>query len=118
LTKLHNAHSSGTIYGQSKPFIFIFLQGLKMPNLTIECPECGKSTVVQPKENVYQCLGCNFKRDFSKPRKPKANIGIRMVAVFAALLSFLLLRAIYAPSGTATNEVESSPTSKSYSRLN
>ncbi|MCA1992430.1 MAG: hypothetical protein LDL41_10395 [Coleofasciculus sp. S288] len=69
-------------------------------NNIIECPVCSKRTVVQPKANVYQCLACNFKRDFSKPSKPKSNIGFPLIATLAALLSLFILRAVYVFSNT------------------
>ncbi|MEB3356401.1 MAG: hypothetical protein VKK04_06720 [Synechococcales bacterium] len=32
----------------------------------IECPKCGKHTVVLHAPDLYQCLNCDFRRDLSK----------------------------------------------------
>ncbi|MGC9525720.1 MAG: hypothetical protein ACP5D7_09305 [Limnospira sp.] len=45
----------------------------------IECPKCGKRTVINRREDLFECINCEFKRDFSKqtkktpPRKPSEN---------------------------------------------
>ncbi|MEB3280017.1 MAG: hypothetical protein VKK42_13975 [Lyngbya sp.] len=33
---------------------------------TVECPRCGKRTIVQRNPDVFQCLNCDFQRDFSR----------------------------------------------------
>ncbi len=32
----------------------------------VECPKCGKHTVVRRNGDMFQCLNCDFRRDFSK----------------------------------------------------
>ncbi|MGC9526309.1 MAG: hypothetical protein ACP5D7_12300 [Limnospira sp.] len=39
----------------------------------IECPKCGKHTVVQRSEAVFQCISCDFKRDLAKELKQNKN---------------------------------------------
>lgn len=39
----------------------------------IECPKCGKHTVVQRSETVFQCISCDFKRDLAKEFKQNKN---------------------------------------------
>ncbi|MEB3887036.1 hypothetical protein [Lyngbya sp. CCY1209] len=40
----------------------------------IECPKCGKRTVVQRSETVFQCISCDFKRDLAtEPKQNKNN---------------------------------------------
>lgn len=34
----------------------------------IECPKCSKHTLVQRTSDLYQCLSCDFERDFSQFR--------------------------------------------------
>ena len=31
----------------------------------LECPKCGKHTIIQRSNDLFQCLNCEFKRDFS-----------------------------------------------------
>jgi len=35
----------------------------------IECPKCGKRTVIKRREDLFECLNCEFRRDFSKSQK-------------------------------------------------
>lgn len=76
---------------------------------SIECPKCGKQSVVQRKEDLYQCLSCDFKRDFSKPPKPKSNNGIFWATIIAAIttLFFLEVTNTYSPSNSPTFEPQS-----------
>ena len=32
----------------------------------IECPKCGKNTLVKRHADLYQCVSCDFERDFSE----------------------------------------------------
>ena len=61
----------------------------------IECPKCGKKTVVQRKEDLYECLSCDFKRDFSElPQQPKSNNGgVFWTTVVATIVALLFLQA-------------------------
>jgi hypothetical protein len=34
---------------------------------SVECPKCGKHTVVRQSEHHYLCLNCDFQRDLSPP---------------------------------------------------
>jgi ribosomal protein L37AE/L43A len=33
----------------------------------LECPKCGKKTIAQRSFDLYQCIGCDFERDFASP---------------------------------------------------
>jgi hypothetical protein len=59
----------------------------------IECPECGKKAVVRCKDNLYQCLSCNFKRDFSEPPQAQSDKSLLWVTVAAGMAALLLLQA-------------------------
>ncbi len=37
-----------------------------MLDLPVECPKCGKRTIIQRGPDLYQCLSCDFTRDFSE----------------------------------------------------
>ncbi|MCG5056988.1 MAG: hypothetical protein KA714_02985 [Limnoraphis sp. WC205] len=36
----------------------------------VECPKCGKGTIVQQHPDVFRCLNCDFKRDFTPIYSP------------------------------------------------
>lgn len=76
---------------------------------SIECPKCGKQSVVQRKEELYQCLSCDFKRDFSKPPKAKSNNGIVWATIVAAIATLLVLevRNTYSPSNSPSFQPQS-----------
>ncbi len=60
----------------------------------VECPKCGKKSVVQRGEDVYQCLACDFVRDFSKPSKPEQKTDLLWpVVIIVVLTTFLLMLA-------------------------
>ena len=33
----------------------------------VECPNCGKHSLVAQTRDKYSCLNCNFRRDLSRP---------------------------------------------------
>ncbi|MGF1495731.1 MAG: hypothetical protein ACFB8W_02740 [Elainellaceae cyanobacterium] len=59
----------------------------------IECPKCGKRTVVLHSADVYQCLNCDFRRDLSEhgeePDDKKASPLLAIALAVAALLMLL-----------------------------
>jgi hypothetical protein len=36
----------------------------------LECPKCGKHTIIQRNNDLFQCLNCDFVRDFSYIAEP------------------------------------------------
>ncbi|MGB3614415.1 MAG: hypothetical protein WBA10_11545 [Elainellaceae cyanobacterium] len=58
----------------------------------LECPKCGKLTIVSQPDNSYRCLSCDFHRDFSKDKKKgsKPSGLLASVLTAAALMLFLL----------------------------
>lgn len=56
---------------------------------SVECPKCGKKTIVQRKNGLYECLACDFKKDFSQPTQSKSGNG--MVFWIAAIIMLVLL---------------------------
>ena len=81
----------------------------------IECPQCGKKTIVQRQEDLYQCLACDFKRDFSLASKskpqPKSDKGVFWLSIAAATIAFFLVRVRNPVPNTPSFQVQSSPTS-------
>ncbi|NEQ45189.1 MAG: hypothetical protein F6K00_17155 [Leptolyngbya sp. SIOISBB] len=60
---------------------------------SLECPKCGKNTIVSHQNGVYQCLSCNFERDLgteSEMRHEKGGIG----ELFFAIGGFLVTAAL------------------------
>ncbi|HIK30116.1 MAG TPA: hypothetical protein IGS17_15185 [Oscillatoriales cyanobacterium M59_W2019_021] len=62
-----------------------------MTNCGIECPECGKNSVV-PKNSgstEYVCLSCKFKKNSNPPPPKKEPPKLSSVAFFGAI-AFLI----------------------------
>lgn len=53
---------------------------------TLECPKCGKHSVVRHQETRYVCLSCSWEKDLSEKSKESLEKGDRS-------LSFILLMA-------------------------
>lgn len=59
----------------------------------LECPQCGKHSLVQRTNDVYLCLSCNFKKDLAAPPPKKSNSSILpFIGLFVLLL--LALRSV------------------------
>lgn len=56
----------------------------------IECPRCGKHSVVQQTENAYRCLNCNFHRDLSRPGE-ESTLGLFVAALATVLVLVAIL---------------------------
>lgn len=73
-----------------------------------ECPKCGKKTVVQRQGDLYECLNCEFKQDFSEPSQPKSNNGVFWTTVISALLAIFFLQVRETTSNTRYLKTQSS----------
>ncbi|MDB9528454.1 hypothetical protein PN498_20855 [Oscillatoria sp. CS-180] len=60
---------------------------------SIECPKCGKHTVVSDQVGVYRCLSCDFERNLSPGslRKNKGGIGELVSAIAGFLIAAVLI---------------------------
>jgi hypothetical protein len=81
----------------------------------VECPACGKKAVVQRQDNVYQCLNCDFKKDFSEPptsnESDKSENPVFWLSVIVSIVALLLVQARYSSANNANPEVQSSQVS-------
>jgi hypothetical protein len=67
-------------------------------NQYAECPKCGKHTVVQRSESVFQCLSCDFKKDLAAPdKKPEGMSPLGFFAFLALLFLILSILGIQPP---------------------
>ena len=57
-----------------------------------ECPKCGKNTIVRRQDELYQCLSCDFKRDFSESNsQSKSELGNEIIwAIALGVVIFLI----------------------------
>ncbi|MBE9130124.1 MULTISPECIES: hypothetical protein [unclassified Coleofasciculus] len=75
-----------------------------------ECPKCGKKSIVQRKNDLYQCLACDFKRDFTPaPKKPKSDNGALWITLITAVIAFFILQYKSTVSDIPALEFQSSP---------
>ncbi|HEY9877343.1 MAG TPA: hypothetical protein V6D29_02750 [Leptolyngbyaceae cyanobacterium] len=59
-------------------------------NTSVECPKCGKHSIVY-EDDAYQCLNCNFKREFmDKPTDDEASL-LPMLFGILTFVSVLIL---------------------------
>ena len=78
-----------------------------MPDI-VECPNCGKKSVVHRGNNIYECLACDFKRDLSKQGERKADAMIFWPTAIAAVIAFYILQAAkHAASNNPSIEYQS-----------
>lgn len=61
----------------------------------VECPNCGKRSLLERQQDLYQCLNCDFRRDLNRPNvKPSAASTAStdlsfLLVLFVVLLLFL-----------------------------
>lgn len=55
----------------------------------LECPKCSKKAVIQRNNELYQCLSCDFKRDFSRSDQSKSDADWPFLLIMA-LLGFVI----------------------------
>lgn len=69
-----------------------------------ECPQCGKKGLVKRNADLFQCLCCEFKRDFNEHKvSSTSNDGLILIMLAIAGLLVLLLQSctVSSPSGIA-----------------
>lgn len=44
-----------------------------MRESNLECPKCGKQSLVQRGSDLFACVSCDFKKDFAKPEKSESD---------------------------------------------
>lgn len=55
-----------------------------------ECPQCGKKGLVKRNADLFQCLCCEFKRDFNE-HKVSSTSNDGLVLVMLAIVGLLVL---------------------------
>jgi hypothetical protein len=59
----------------------------------IECPSCGHKSLIQRSPDVFQCISCRFKQDFTNPE-------IHQIPVFLLIALPIVLGLIYFDSNS------------------
>lgn len=57
--------------------------------IAIECPRCGKHSIVQ-QENVYHCINCQFQRRLPSEHEEPAKGGFLAAAIVSIIVILLL----------------------------
>lgn len=79
----------------------------------VECPNCGKKALVQRTSDKYQCIWCNFMKDFAEPEPTSSQSDVLPLMVFMFIVVVFLLQFIGArepllpapnPTSTATQQ--------------
>ncbi|MEB3211219.1 MAG: hypothetical protein VKL39_07685 [Leptolyngbyaceae bacterium] len=59
---------------------------------SVECPECGRHTIVELSPNIYHCINCNFERNLSEDdHEEKEGNALPILAVIGTILLILVL---------------------------
>jgi hypothetical protein len=59
--------------------------------ISAECPSCGKYCIVETEPYKYQCLSCNFSRDFSQDKPQKVQAQSHGPGLFVSILIAMLI---------------------------
>jgi hypothetical protein len=62
-----------------------------------ECPQCGKKALVQRSSDKYQCLWCDFTKDFAEPKQKPSNSDEILPLTVLVLLMLVFLLQFLAP---------------------
>lgn len=60
---------------------------------TVECPQCGKHSIVPTADGIYKCLNCDFHRDLntSKSEGDADGGGVKSLIAILGTLAMLVL---------------------------
>ncbi|MEL6224317.1 MAG: hypothetical protein AAFR31_16910 [Cyanobacteria bacterium J06627_8] len=59
---------------------------------SVECPKCGRHTIVELSPNIYHCINCNFERDLThEPDDRKEGNSLPIVAIIGTILLMIAL---------------------------
>lgn len=67
---------------------------IKLTSDTIECPKCGKHSIVSLRSGEYACLNCDFRRtisDFQSSRSRFGNYGVSSFLAFSILTCLIVV---------------------------
>lgn len=77
----------------------------------VECPACGKKAVVHRKDNLYQCLNCDFKKDFSESpqssESEKSENPLFWLSVIVSIVALLFLQSRQSNANNANPQLQS-----------
>jgi len=74
-----------------------------------DCPGCNRKTLVNRKLDLFECLDCGFKKDFSKPETPVNNTSDMSREIISGLALGFIIYLIYVSSVTPSNSSRPKP---------
>ncbi|MDX2215143.1 MAG: hypothetical protein SFY66_17790 [Oculatellaceae cyanobacterium bins.114] len=83
----------------------------------LDCPKCSKRALVERRNDLYQCLSCDFKRDLAEPKNEKQPSGDFVWVLLLAFIMILLLQGLPIRGISSPNQ-PSSPTLDSLPEVN
>ncbi len=57
----------------------------------LECPKCGKKTIAHRSIDLYQCIGCDFERDFADPPEDSQEESFWLWLIGGGIIILLLI---------------------------
>lgn len=70
----------------------------------LDCPKCSKKALVERRNDLYQCLSCDFKRDLADPRDNKTSSNDFVWVLLLAFIVVLILQGMPLRSSTPHNQ--------------
>ncbi|MGJ3246006.1 MAG: hypothetical protein ACFE0I_08035 [Elainellaceae cyanobacterium] len=58
---------------------------------SLECPKCGKHTIIRSTDMVFQCINCDFRRDMSNQGSPPHDSSDDAGGLVATCIIILLI---------------------------
>lgn len=60
----------------------------------VDCPKCSKKALVERRNDLYQCLSCDFKRDLAESKDEKQSSVDFVWILFLAFIMILLVQGL------------------------
>jgi uncharacterized protein YjeT (DUF2065 family) len=84
----------------------------------LDCPKCSKRALVERRNDLYQCLACDFKRDLAEPQKDTQQSNSDFVWVLLMAFIMVLVLQGLPLSGTPSPNQPLSPAIESMPEVN
>lgn len=59
---------------------------------TLQCPKCGKPSFVKRRDDLYQCLACDHKKDLDAAEPESSGSSILAVIVLAIVMLLVVVQ--------------------------
>lgn len=78
-----------------------------------ECPKCGKKALVQRNNDQYECMWCDFRKDFSESKQTSSSADDVLPMLVLVVIVLLFALQFITPKNTRYPVIEPVPTKQS-----